>query len=63
MYQSAITYWNRKFYFISNMISNENSRILCGFAQDYVKADIDRSKCSYLEVIKVRDVPTVILAM
>ena len=46
----------RKNYFDSNIIQNENARILRCLHMDYFEADIARSQMFTSDVIKVRNV-------
>ena len=51
----------RKSYFDSNIIQNENARILRHFSMDYFEADVDRSTFT-CDVIKARKLNTLTLA-
>ena len=51
----------RKSYFDSNIIWNENARILRHFSMDYFEADVDRSMFT-CDVIKARKLNTLMLA-
>ena len=46
----------RKIYFDSNIIENENARILRCLQMDYFEADVVRSKMFTFDVIKARNV-------
>ena len=46
----------RKNYFDSNIILNENARILPHLQMDYFEADVARSQMFTSDVIKARDV-------
>ena len=38
----------RKNYFDSNIVQNENARLLRRFSKDYFEADVDRSTCLHM---------------
>ena len=46
----------RKYYFDSNIIQNENARILRCLQMDYFEADVARSQMFTSDVIKARNV-------
>ena len=46
----------RKSYFDSNIIKNENARILRSLQMDYFEADVARSQAFTIDVIKARNV-------